>query len=190
MPTTNVNASVTSAKSSPRTPLTRKTTAPSATPMQDRHDRRRRQRPQERHVEARRERGRRVHPGAEERAVPEGKVARVSGEDVPGGGEHDPVENEVQERLVEERQPEQGERCQHAAHDQHRGVDPRHWSFPGRTRSTMMSSENDTSGAHDGEVSAIVTDSLTPMTMPATRGPSGRPSPPIITAAKTTPIHA
>jgi len=33
VPTTNVNASVTSAKSSPRTPLTRKTTAPSATPM-------------------------------------------------------------------------------------------------------------------------------------------------------------
>ena len=53
-----------------------------------------------------------------------------------------------------------------------------------------MSSENETSGAHDGDVSAIVTDSLTPMTMPATSGPSGRPSPPIITAAKTTPIHA
>ena len=40
-----------------------------------------------------------------------------------------------------------------------------------------MSSENDTSGAHDGEVSAIVTDSLTPMTMPATMGPERAPQP-------------
>ena len=50
-----------------------------------------------------------------------------------------------------------------------------------------MRSENETSGAHDGAVSAIVSASLTPMTMPAIRGPSGLPTPPSITAANTTP---
>ena len=44
-------------------------------------------------------------------------------------------------------------------------------------------------GAHDGAVIAMVTDSLTPMTMPAMSGPSARPNPPSITAANTTPIH-
>ncbi len=65
-----------------------------------------------------------------------------------------------------------------------------HCAFPGRTSSTTISSENDTSGAHDGEVSAIVTDYETPITIPAIKGPSARPSPPIITTAKMTPIHA
>ena len=52
-----------------------------------------------------------------------------------------------------------------------------------------MSSEKDTSGAHDGAVTAMVTASVTPMMQPAIKGPSGRPRPPSITAAKTTPIH-
>ena len=96
MPTTNVNASVTSAKSSPRTPLTRKTTAPSATPRRiatiaaagSVH----------RNGTSKRDASVAVvyMPGAEERAVPEGKVARVSREDVPGRGKDDPVEDEIQ----------------------------------------------------------------------------------------------
>ena len=60
----------------------------------------------------------------------------------------------------------------------------------GRSSSSAISSENDTSGAHDGEVNAIVIASLTPMTMPATSGPSALPSPPSITAANTTPTQA
>jgi hypothetical protein len=48
---------------------------------------------------------------------------------------------------------------------------------------------NDTSGAHEGEVTAIVTASLTPTTMPATSGPIALPSPPSMTTAKTTPTH-
>ena len=53
-----------------------------------------------------------------------------------------------------------------------------------------MSSVNDTSGAHDGAVTAIVTASLTPITMPASSGASARPRPPSITAANTTPTQA
>ena len=48
----------------------------------------------------------------------------------------------------------------------------------------------DTSGAHEGEVTAMVTASLTPIRMPATSGPSALPSPPSITAANTTPTQA
>ena len=88
-----------------------------------RHHRGGGQRPQERHVEARRQGRRRVHAGAEERAVTEGEVARVAGKDVPGRRQDDPVEDEVEKRLVEQGQAEQGNRRQHAAHDQHRGVD-------------------------------------------------------------------
>ena len=53
-----------------------------------------------------------------------------------------------------------------------------------------MRSENETSGAHVGAVTAIVTASLTPMRNPARSGPIALPRPPIITAANTTPIHA
>ena len=53
-----------------------------------------------------------------------------------------------------------------------------------------MSSVNETIGAHDGAVTAIVTASLTPISAPASSGASARPRPPSITAAKTTPIHA
>ena len=53
-----------------------------------------------------------------------------------------------------------------------------------------MSSAKDTSGAQDGSATAIVSDSLIPMPMPATRGPRGLPRPPRMTTAKTTPIHA
>ena len=41
----------------------------------------------------------------------------------------------------------------------------------------MISSVNDTIGAHDGAVTAIVIASLTPISVPATSGPSARPSP-------------
>ena len=54
---------------------------------------------------------------------------------------------------------------------------------------SAINSENDTSGAHDGAVTAIVSASLTPMMTPATNGPSGRPMPPIITTANTTPTR-
>jgi hypothetical protein len=53
---------------------------------------------------------------------------------------------------------------------------------------TTMSKVNDTRGAHAGAVRAMVRASLTPITMPAHSGPSGLPSPPMITAAKTTPM--
>src|SRR5437868_6945599 len=53
-----------------------------------------------------------------------------------------------------------------------------------------MRSENETSGAQEGAVSAIVIASLTPMTMPAMSGPSALPRPPSITTAKTTPAQA
>jgi hypothetical protein len=53
-----------------------------------------------------------------------------------------------------------------------------------------MSSVKETIGAHDGAVTAIVTASLTPISRPATSGPIALPSPPSITAAKTTPIQA
>ena len=62
--------------------------------------------------------------------------------------------------------------------------------FPGRSSRITISSVNETIGAHDGAVTAIVTASLTPITMPATSGPSALPRPPSITAAKTTPIQA
>jgi hypothetical protein len=53
-----------------------------------------------------------------------------------------------------------------------------------------MSSENDTMGAHDGDATAMVTASLTPMMTPATSGPMALPNPPSMTAANTTPTHA
>ena len=60
----------------------------------------------------------------------------------------------------------------------------------GRSTSTRISKVNDTSGAQVGAMTAMVRDSLTPITSPAARTPSGLPSPPRITTAKTTPIHA
>ena len=53
-----------------------------------------------------------------------------------------------------------------------------------------MSKEKETSGAKDGEATAIVSASLMPITKPAIKGPSGRPSPPSITQANTTPTQA
>ena len=53
-----------------------------------------------------------------------------------------------------------------------------------------ISSEKDTMGAHDGDATAMVIASLTPITTPATNGPSALPSPPSITAANTTPTQA
>ena len=49
---------------------------------------------------------------------------------------------------------------------------------------------NETIGAHDGAVTAIVTASLTPISVPAISGAIARPRPPSITAANTTPIQA
>jgi hypothetical protein len=53
-----------------------------------------------------------------------------------------------------------------------------------------ISSENETIGAHEGDATAMVTASLTPMITPATSGPSALPSPPSMTAANTTPTQA
>ena len=52
-----------------------------------------------------------------------------------------------------------------------------------------MRIENDTSGAHAGAATAIVTDSLTPIRNPASSAPTGLPSPPMMTTANTTPSH-
>ena len=46
---------------------------------------------------------------------------------------------------------------------------------PGRSSRITISSVNETIGAHDGAVTAIVTASLTPITMPAISGPSALP---------------
>src|SRR5690606_34297265 len=63
-------------------------------------------------------------------------------------------------------------------------------AFAGRNSSMTISSENDTMGAHEGDATAMVMASLTPMITPATSGPSALPSPPSITAANTTPTQA
>jgi hypothetical protein len=126
VPTTNVNASVTSAKSSPRTPFDAEHDGAERNRQHDRHQRSRRQRPQERHVEPRSQRGRRVHSRAEECAVAKREVAGVTRQDVPRRGEHDPVEDQVAERLVEERQAEHGHGRESGPHDRHRDPDAIH----------------------------------------------------------------
>jgi len=148
-----------------------------------------RQRPQERHLVVRRERGRRIDARAEERAVSEREVARVAGQDVPRRGEHDPVEDEIEEGLVERRQAGERHHGQRRRDDHERDDCPDH-VFPGRRSKSRISSVNETTGAHAGAVTAIVIASLTPITMPAASGPSARPGPPIMTTAKITPIHA
>ena len=101
------------------------------------------------------------------------------------------MEDEIQERLVERGQTQKRYRQQHRAGDDQRADQPvRTTHVRGGQAAPGSSSENDTSGAQDGAVIAIVSASATPMTMPATSGPSALPSPPIITAAKTTPIQA
>ena len=98
------------------------------------------------------------------------------------------MEHEVQERLVERRQPEEGNDPKH----QRAGCESARCSsnFSGRRSRAPIRSENETSGAQAGAVSAMVRPSLTPITMPATSGPSGLPRPPIITTANTTPTQA
>ncbi len=147
--------------------------------------------PQERHVVAAGEQGGRVDPGAVECAVAEREVTGIPRKDVPRRGEHDPVEDEVEERLVERRRMEEGHRRERESGADDRGESPvRFQDRSGRRRSSAISSVNETIGAHDGEANAIVTASLTPITTPAASGPSAEPSPPSITAANTTPTHA
>src|SRR5450631_3564053 len=100
------------------------------------------------------------------------------------------MQHQVQQRVVERRQAELRNECQQARRgddDQRRAL---HEPFPGRSTRMKISSVNDTIGAHDGAVTAIVIASLTPISVPAISGPSARPRPPSITAANTTPIHA
>src|SRR3954470_21452268 len=120
----------------------------------------------------------------------EREVARVAGKQVPRRGEHDPVEDEVEKRLIERRQAHEGHRRESRADPQEDGNRLHEANRFGRMRSSAMSSVNDTSGAHAGAISAMVSASLTPMMMPAKSGPSGLPRPPIMTAANTTPIQA
>ncbi len=153
--------------------------------------RRRRQRPQERHVELAGEHRGRVHADAEERAVAEREIAAVARQDVPRRRQHDPVQHDVEERLVERRQAQErngGERDARTCDRDERAVGLQ--ARPGRSSSNAISSVNETIGAHDGDTNAMVTASLTPITMPAVSGPSAEPSPPSITAANTTPTHA
>ena len=49
----------------------------------------------------------RVHPEPEERAVAEGKIPRIAGENIPRRRQDDPVEHEIQKRLVERRQADE-----------------------------------------------------------------------------------
>ena len=150
-----------------------------------RHGRREGQRPQERPVELAGEHRGRVDAGAEEPGVAEGEIARVPAQDVPRGGEDHPVEDEVEERFVERRQAEK----RHCAEGD-AGGDELHQNFSGRASRAAISRENETSGAQAGAATAMVRPSLTPITTPATSGPSGLPRPPIITTAKTTPTQA
>src|SRR5262249_34201624 len=135
-----------------------------------------RQRRQERHAGAGGQRGRRVHPGAEEGAVAEAEVAGEAAQDRPARGEGDPGEDEGEERLVECRQPERGEERQGEAADGERRdgrPTPHAHTRSGRNSRTTIRSVKETSGAQVGAVSAIVTASLTPITTPATSGPRG-----------------
>ncbi len=50
-----------------------------------------------------------------------------------------------------------------------------------------ISTENDTTGAQAGLKTAMASDSLAPISIPANRAPSGLPSRPMITTANTTP---
>src|SRR5690606_3331158 len=104
--------------------------------------------------------------------------------------ERDPVQDQVQQRFVEGRQPEPGHRRQARAGREDEPEGALHATLPGRASSTSISSEKDTSGAHEGAVTAMVTASVTPMMQPAMSGPSGRPRPASMTAANTTPIQA
>ena len=61
------------------------------------------------------------HAHAEEGAVAEREVAGVARQDVPRGGEHDPVRHQVEEGLVEGRQLEQRQAGQHRAGDEEAG---------------------------------------------------------------------
>ena len=53
-----------------------------------------------------------------------------------------------------------------------------------------ISTENDTTGAQAGLSTAMASDSLAPISMPANSAPSGLPSRPMMTTAKTTPSQA
>ena len=74
------------------------------------HEPRGKQRPHKRHFVARGEHRGRVGARAVKRAVPEGEISRVAAEHVPRGGERDPEEHEIQERLDVRRRPERGQR--------------------------------------------------------------------------------
>ena len=147
------------------------------------------QRPHQRPAELAAEHRRRVDPGAEERGVAEGEVAGVAAEDVPRRGKDDRVQQQVEERFVEGRQSQEWNRSQCQA-EKGEAAGGAHQNLAGRKRMIAIKSENDTSGAHVGAVTAIVSASLTPMRIPAASGPMALPSPPIMTAANTTPIHA
>ena len=154
------------------------------------HARGHRQRPQKRPLVFGQQRAGGVDAGAEEGAVAEGKVAGVARQDVPRRGQHDPQEDQVQQRVVEGRQAERGHEGQRHACAQDGQRCALHAARPGRNKRIAINSVNDTSGAQDGAVTAIVTASLTPITTPAISGASARPRPPSMTAAKTTPIQA
>ena len=95
--------------------------------------------------------------------------------------------DEIEKGLVERRQAEKRNGRERESDERKRAEDAGHRSRsafrapgaqdarPGRKRSTAISSENETSGAHDGAVSVIVTASLTPIAIPATSGPIALP---------------
>ena len=114
-----------------------------------RHQSGRRQRPEEWHVERRRERGRGVDAGAEEGGVAEAEVAGVAAEDVPAGRQGDPEEHQIEECLVEGRQPERRhERERDADGDErHHRAEPGRAHNSGRSSKIRIKSVNDTSGA-------------------------------------------
>src|SRR5438094_1831797 len=99
------------------------------------------------------------------------------------------MEQQIKERLVERRQSQKRDDGEHHGEEQEAGRDA-HQNLAGRRRMMAMSSVNETSGAQVGAVTAMVSASLTPIRSPASSGPSALPRPPIMTPAKTTPIHA
>src|SRR5690554_4438262 len=100
------------------------------------------------------------------------------------------MEDQIQHRLIKSRQPQIGhDGQQHAAKQDDKKRTTHDQALPGRTSNTSISRENDTRGAKEGDATAMVTASETPMMQPAISGPNGRPRPPSMTAANTTPIQ-
>src|SRR5690606_2318289 len=104
-----------------------------------------------------------------------------------------PEEDEIEERVVEGRQAGRRQDREDGDAEDRRGlgncVTGRHHHSGTQSR-MAISTEKDTTGAQAGLRTAMAIDSLAPISRPANSAPSGLPSRPMITTAKTTPSHA